>query len=147
MPAEEEFMCVHSVCMMLSTAWTFLFGSALTTGGGSPIKRNGSFKVVPLEQPFSVTLPFEACLTELLLLVEAASSLLVLLLSSFVLSKWRSSFLTVTPWCSETVRHTGGTDGKQEFPALNWGNRRKMSKVSVYKIPDGTHNIGNVWLC
>lgn len=138
---------MRSVCMLWSTVWTLLFGSALTTGGGSPIKRNGSFKVVPLEQPFSVTLHFVACLTELLLLMDAASSLLVLPLSSFVLSKLRSSFLTVTPWCSETVRHTGGTDGKQEFPALNWENKRKMSKVSVYKIPDGTHNIGNVWLC
>lgn len=119
---------MYSVRMLWSTVWTFLFGSALTTGGGSPIKRNGSFKEVPLEQPFSATLHFEACLTELLLLMDAASSLLVLLLSNFVLSKLRSSFLTVTPWCSETVRHTGGTDGKQEFPALNWGKQEKNVK-------------------
>lgn len=58
--------------------------------------------------------------------MAVGSSLLVLLLSGFVLSNLRSSFLTVTPW-SEIVRHTGRSDGKQEgFPALNCRKREKI---------------------
>lgn len=67
--------------------------------------------------------------------MAVGSSLLVLLLSGFVLSNPRSSFLTVTPWCSETVRHTGGSDGKQEeFPALNCGKGRKLSNSEYHEV-------------
>lgn len=127
--------------MVRLTVGTFLFGSALTTGGGRPIKKNCSVKVVPGGQPFSATLHFVACLTEPLLLMAAGSSV-VLLLSGFVLSNLRSSFRTVTPLCSETLRHTGSSDGRQEFPALNCRKERKLSNSEYHEVStaDSLHN-------
>lgn len=97
-----------------------------------------------------------ACLTELLLLAAAGSSLLVLLLSGFAPSNARSSVGTVTPWCSDTVRHAGGSDGKQEqFPALNCGKGRILANSeyrevstgeSLYNFLDGKHTKNDAWL-
>lgn len=131
---EQLFTCEHWVCTVWLTVWAFLFGSALTTGGGRPIKKNWSLKVAPGGQPFSAALHFVACFTEPLLLAAVGSSLLVLLLTGFAPSSVRSSFRTVTPWCSETVRHTGGSDGKQEeFPALNCGKGRILANSEYHE--------------
>lgn len=151
MPVESVLTCEDWVSMLWSTVWTFSFGSARKTGAGSPIKKNWSFKVVPGKQPFSATLHLAACWTEALLLMAVGSSLLVLLWSGFGLSKRRASFLTVTPWCSETARHTGGSDSKQEFPALNCGKQRKWlnreyHEVSLYIFLDGTQTTNQTWL-
>lgn len=60
---------------------------------------------------------FVAGLAELLLLVVVVS-LVVLFISTFVV-RLEASFPNAVPWCSQRVRHKGGTEGEEEQSAAS----------------------------
>lgn len=90
-----------------------------TTAGGPPLISSWWFEAGTAEQPFSVRLHFVAVLAEWLLLVVVGASLVVRLFSTFVLSRLEASFPTTAPWCSQSVRHRGVTDAKEEGTAAS----------------------------
>lgn len=111
---DKVFPGGHWLCLLRSIVWDLLFVVATTTAGGPPLISNWWFEAVTVEQLFSVRLHFDACLAEWLLLVITVASLVVRLFSNFVLSRLEASFPSAAPWCSQRVRHRGGTDGKEE---------------------------------
>lgn len=74
------------------------------------------------------------------------ASLVVLLFSTFVLSRLEASFPMTAPWCSQSVRHRGGTDAKEEQSAASrYENKgQKMSDVEEEAISELTLNVHNI---
>lgn len=99
--------------------WGLLLLVVATTAWGPPLTSNWLFKTVFIEQLFCVSLPFVAGLAEWLLLAGVVVSLVVLLISTFVLSWLEAFFPNAAPWCSQRVRHRGGTDSKEEESAAS----------------------------